>query len=370
MADLDAPPMHEDFARWYSVVSLGDDPPGRQARWQGVSSVVSNANRDTVEDLLRLAHGGLTAPKTAAVQELRKVFKASDDTFPMSGNLQELRVLAGACLVVMMELDEDPGPAAALSCTTSGLGDARRPDLPMDLEALGEAAIIRCSEARRKRPSLATHFAAQPPPLDFSQAAAKAKEQDWEAQVGPFELAANATRSALKQFARIQEEAIRAVDDFLRVQDEELDMLWWLTGQRSSDYRGAFSTIPPDARPLVLAKELADMTACLPGPPSICGILSRAGLKERKKIPITVAVNAAKAERLQRTIGELIPSPVSTPLHEAIKRQLETGKGQAWVPGWAGVTGLDAAYALSGLALGNLFYRERLLLTNGLVIDG
>ena len=365
MTDLDAPPMHEDFAGWYSVVSLGDDPRCRQARWQGVSSVVSNAARDTVEDLLRLAHGGRTAPRMAAVQEIRKVFKDTDDTFPMSGNQRELQVLAGVCLAVLMEMDEDPGPAAALSCTTSGLGDAWRSDLPMDLAALGDAAVIRCSAARRRRPSLAAHFARQPPTPDFAKAAAKAQEQNWESPGGPFELAATATRSAMKRFARLQAEAMRAVEDFLRVQDEELDMLWWLIGQRSSDYRRAFSAIPPDARPLVLAKELADMTACLPGPTSIWGLLSRAGLKERKKIPITVAVNAAKAEWLQITIGELNPSPVSTPLHEAIKRQLETPGGDAWVPGWEGVTGLNAAHKLSGLALGNLFYRERLLLTNG-----
>lgn len=370
MADLDAPPMHEDFAGWYSVVSLRDDPGCRQARWQGVSSVVRNADRDTVENLLRLAHGGRTAPRTAEVQEIRKVFKDSDDSFPMSGNQRELQVLAGACLAVLMAMDEAPGPAAALSCTTSGLGDAGRPDLPMDLAALGEAAIIRCSAVRRKRPSLAAHLGEPLPTLDFSKAAAKAQEQNWESPGGPFELAATATRSAMRRFARLQEGAIRAVDDFLRVQDEELDMLWWLIGQRSADYRGAFSTIPPDARPLVLAKELADMTACLPGPPSIWGILSRAGLKERKKIPITVAVNAAKAEWLQMTIGELHPSPVSTPLHEAIRRQLETPGGDAWVPGWEGVTGLNAAHMLSGLALGNLFYRERLLLTSGRVIDG
>ncbi|MOA64383.1 hypothetical protein D3C78_1904110 [compost metagenome] len=59
------------------------------------------------------------------------------------------------------------------------------------------------------------------------------------------------------------------------------------------------------------------------------------------------------------------PSPVSTPLHFAIKRQLETGPGEAWVAGWAAATGIDAQYALPGLTLGELFYRERLLVLFG-----
>jgi hypothetical protein len=56
------------------------------------------------------------------------------------------------------------------------------------------------------------------------------------------------------------------------------------------------------------------------------------------------------------------PSPLSTPLHAAIKRQLETGAGEAWVPGWAASTDVDATHTLPSLILGELFYRERLLL--------
>ena len=68
MADGDAPPMHEEFARWYSVVSMGDDHARRQARWKGVSSVVKTAVRSTIETLLRLAHHSRQTPAAAEVQ--------------------------------------------------------------------------------------------------------------------------------------------------------------------------------------------------------------------------------------------------------------------------------------------------------------
>ena len=73
-------------------------------------------------------------------------------------------------------------------------------------------------------------------------------------------------------------------------------------------------------------------------------------------------MNAADSTWLQGLVDEVNPSFLSTPLHEAIKRQLETGAGDAWVAGWAATTALNDDYALSGLALGNLFYRERLLM--------
>ena len=360
MADVDAPPMHEDFARWYGAVSLGGDQPRRQARWEGVSSIVRDADRNTVEGLLRLAHGSRQAPAAAVVKAIRQAFKATDDAFEMSGNDRELQILAGASLAVLMETNEDVGAVAALSATTAGLGGARQPDLPMDLSALGETAIIRCGETNRRRPSISAALSSEPLKLDFEKAAtALVEDQSWENVPAVFKLVADTTLVAIKQLAKTQ---ASTVDRFLRVQDEELQMLWWLIVQRSSEYDCAFDAIPTDARPLVLASELAHNTQFLPGPPSVKGILSRAGLKEHQEVPITAAANAANSEWLQRSIGEENPSFVSTPLHAAISRRLETGSGEDWVAGWAAITGVNKDHALSGLVLGNLFYRERLLL--------
>ena len=360
---VDAPPMHGDFARWYSAVSLGDDQARRQARWTGVSTIVNDADRNTVEALLRLAHRSRQLPANAAVQSIRQAFKAADDAFEVRGNERELQVLAGACLAVLMESVEEVGAVAALAATTSGLGGARKPDLPMDLVLLGEEAIVHWSEHNRKRPSLRTDTPIVPPTVDFAKAVVKVREQpqSWENVALAFTLAADATRHAMKQLAMRQAEAEIAVDHFVRVQDEELQMLWWLMGQRSIEYDCAFEAVPADAQPLVFARELADSTEFIPGPPSVKAILSRAGLKERKKVSITVAINAAKPEWLQAQLIENDVSPISTPLHEAIKRLLETGAGPTWIAGWAASAGINDDHALPGLTLGNLFYRECLL---------
>jgi hypothetical protein len=116
---VDVPPMHNDFARWYDTVSLGDDEERRKLRWKGVSNAVAEASKVSVEALLRLAYGTQHRPVAAALQAIRDAFKGADAAFGLSGNDRELQVLSGACLVVLMETDEDAGPMAALAATTA-----------------------------------------------------------------------------------------------------------------------------------------------------------------------------------------------------------------------------------------------------------
>ena len=362
MADADATPMHEDFPDWYGEVNLDPAPARLRARWKGISTLLRDADRDTVQGLLLLTHQSRHLP-AALLPKIRQPFKATDATFTMRGNDRELQILAASCLAVLIETDPNLGPFAALSATTSGLDGARHPNLPMNLAALGEFGIRRWGEAIRTRPALTTHANSEPPPLSFTELASKVTDQQsWEAVADALKLAGSTTQLAIRHAATRHAGTIQAFARFLSVQDEELQMLWWLTGRRSSDYDCAFDGISADARPFVLAKELADKTQFLPGPPSVKGILSLAGLNERQTISIPDAVNAAHSDWLQAAMGELQPCPVSTPLHEAIKRQLETGAGTAWVAGWAATTGVVDAYAPSHLSLGNLFYRERLLL--------
>jgi hypothetical protein len=355
----DPVPMHKDFARWYAAVSVEDNQARRDARWAAVTTITASADHKVVETLLRLACRSRQVPPVAAVQALRDAFKAADDTFEMKGNDRELQVLAAASLAVLMDTNRNTGARAALAATTAGLHGALKPDLPMDLAALGEAAIVRLGEANRVRPAMQ---GGDMPAFDFGQAAKKMKEvQSWEGAAQAFTLVGDAIGAATKNLAERQANMVRAFSRFFQVQDEELQMLWWLVGQRSFDYDCSFEDVPVQAQSLVFASELAKQTKFLPGPPSITGLLSRAGLKERKMVPITRAVNTAKAEWLRGVLGEREVSPVATPLHEAIKRQLETGAGDAWIAGWAASTGVNNNHELSALTLGNLFYRERLL---------
>jgi hypothetical protein len=362
MANAQSPAMHSDFPRWYGAVGLGEDEARWQARWAGLRAVVDETDRSDLEALLRLAFKTRQPGTAASVQKIRKAFKKADATFEMQGNDRELQVLAAVALAAIMDDGSALGAIAALSITTAALDGARSPNLPMALPVLADVALERIAEANRKRPSLNAPAVPDAPKIDFEKAATKAREHTGEAVAEAFTLAAASTHSAVSVMARRQASAMRALERFISVQDEELQMLWWLIGQRSEDLDRTFDQVPANTQPLVFAKELADSTVDLPGPASIKALLSRAGLKGRGKVSIATAINAADPSWLEGFMPQIEPSPVSTPIHYGIQRQTEIGDGDAWIAGWAAAVGVPATIAVAPLTLGLLFYRERLLL--------
>jgi hypothetical protein len=362
MAKAKVPPMSPEFARWYRSVDFGEDRERVERRWAGAVQLAANAGPADTETLVRLAFHTKQKPSNAAEARIRLVFRDVDELFDAQRNERELQILAGATLHIMMMKGDSAGGAAALSVSTAASGGGRIPDLPVDLVSAAEVAIETIADRNRKRPELSGHRLDEAPDIDFEKSAVKVRE-GWNQEhvAEAFELAADAARAAVATFARRHAGAAGDVARFISIQDEELQMLWWLIGGRSWDLDCGFSAITADAQPLVLAKELAGLTGLLPEPRSIKGLLSRAGISEQKRATIPNAVNACPPEWLRPLVEGLEPSPVTQPIHFAIKRKLETGEGEAWIANWTAVAGIDPAYALPTLVLGSLFYRERLL---------
>lgn len=359
-------PVHPDFARWYSSVGLGDEETRRKGRWIGVCLIVERAETPMVEALIRLAFKSKQLAQEALVKQVRAIFKEADETFEMQGNDRELQILAGSSLAVLMDSESDSAAYAALAVTTTAFDGARMSDLPMDLVKLAENSLVHIAVANRERPELDSFLADDESELEFDEPSEHVRQnQNFPGVAAAFGMVAETMGNAIKQIAERQTGALQAMDTLIQIQDEELQMLWWLVGQRSKDYKCSFGDLPADAQPLVFASELADATRILPGPPSAPAMLSRAGVKDRKKIAISSAINGADPAWLRQLIGDFNPSPVTMPLHYAIVRQLETGPGDTWLPGWAAATGVGNNLTLPGLTLGTLFYRERLLILLG-----
>jgi hypothetical protein len=361
MADQGQPPMHDEFPRWMRELDLGIGD-SLERRWAGVAGIIAESTPEDVEALVRLSFRTRAPAATTPVQKFRVAFRKADPEFPARGNDRELEVLAGACLVALLAQETPTSSVAALAITTAALGGARKPKLPMDLVGLAEAAIVDLTESNSQRPDLSQHIPTGAPKVDFNAAATKVEQQfDAAGVAAAFQLAASHTSNALAIAARRQAAAVRAIHTYCKHQDEELQMLWWLVGQRSWDFNCAFDAVPADVQPLVFAKELATLTEFLPGPTAVKALLSRAGLRERRTLVLKEAVNGADPTWLGKLVENDDPSPVTQPIHFAVKRQLETGAGEAWVSGWAAATGIKADHTLTPLTLGHLFYRERLL---------
>src|SRR5207237_25124 len=93
------------------------------------------------------------------------------------------------------------------------------------------------------------------PKIDLTAAGAKAKEGGESLGVA-FTTAAEVISTAWLDYAKKAQATLDGVSAQLKAQDEELEMLWWLIGSRSTSLDCAFSDISPTAAPFILATEL------------------------------------------------------------------------------------------------------------------
>jgi hypothetical protein len=351
------PEMHPQFPRWYGGVDMEQARERASRRWEGIAAIVTTADEEGVEAMLRVAFRAKAPPAPAALETIKTAFKAADDFFETSGNAREMELLCGCCLAVLMEQSTDLAAYAALGVTTAGVDGARIPELPMDLTQIAEHAIAKNADERRVRPQLGVHDSTEQINATLATARAGLQQTD----VAGVATTVGCVMDAVSALSQNVSDTFDKLANFTALQDEELEMLWWLFGRRSDELCQSFEDIAPNARPLILAKELAAATRFRPGPRSVEGILERAGLKPSDSLTIPDAVNSCDVTWLTLLGTGIEHSPLTQPIHFAIDRKLETRDDSSWIPGWAGACGVDASHSISSLSIGNLFYRERLL---------
>ena len=348
------------FYAWAKEFQLGEGSEALNQRWRAISSFADNADGADVEALVRLAIGSRHAPAPEWIATLEEAFREVYPAFTANSNARELQVLSACCLLLISEdPSNDAANLAALAGATASVAGLRKSSLPGDLQQAANQALrsLYLCAARRPKPETGSQYK----PL-FAAAVQKAIGQPDIATVIEALAQASATvTSAVNGNQAETQSTFDALVHRLDQQDEELQMLWWLIGERSEDLDCSFGDIADAARPLVLAKELAGHTLLPPGPPTVRALLSRAKLSGKGKVTVVDAVAAAPIEWLRSQVAPKAASPVTQPLHLAIARQLETGPGKAWVAGWAAATDLPQDAALPHLTLAELFYRERLL---------
>jgi GTPase-associated system helical domain len=360
MTTQQVPDMDPNFARWYGDVSMEDSKA--QARWIGLNQATASPNRATVEVLTRLAFdtrasaGGYKEPALAEkLKSFHAAFQAADSDY--EPKKRESQVLAASALVQLFRSYS----LAPLAVTTASFDGARTLDLPMNLVGMAEQAIETLSTSRRVRPDFSKlkvsvqDFAYQP---DFAGVQPN-DPQTWKPLFVGMTTAVNAS---IKAAAFGVNASVDTMSGYMRVVDEELQMLWWLLGERSLDLDLPFDKVDNAMQPLVFARELAVRTVSSPGPVAIAALLARSGLKSRGKLPVAVATNAVLAEWATAAIDKLATSPVTTPIHFAVDKRVEAGAPDAWSAHWSALCGLAADSSLSPLRLAELFYREHLFL--------
>jgi len=361
MSENQAPQMSDDFIKLCQTISLGEDKDLYQKRWTGVLAIIKEINPQDIETVIRVVFRSKQPPDKETLNRIRQRFKVADDLFLLSGNDPELELMCAAILINLFERMGKNASLAALAVTTTAMNGARKPAVSIDLVGRAEESLNKNARSVRQRPDMGKLLSVAAPKLNFTDVISKV----------PNPIETTGVIAALNSVSEVIQKNINGIhtqsskimselNRYIAVQDEELQILWWLVGGQSWSKNQPFSEVAANSRPIIFAKELADFTRVYPGPEGIRGILSRTGLQNDIEITIPDALNACDKEWLSLLLNDASPSAVTLPIHSAIARKIETGDSESWIPGWIASAGLPKKTKLSMLTLGELFYRERL----------
>lgn len=357
--------MHQNFADWYQPVTFGHDRETLDSRWQGVEAALNDMKYEMIMELIRFVFSRELNSHELFASTFRQYFKDADPTFALTGNDKEVLTLAG-CVLAMYCINDDYIVEIALAILAASACEIRT--LAIDIDLLGmanERVHVSGIEARRRpemsSPAIAGNKAA------FAKAVSPLEEE--EGKVQGFAEAAEAIKNigniSLSHFNALQSMSVQIVkiQKVLRVQDEELQILWWLTGEWSSMWDCSFNDIDPKAKPILLGEDAASMTTEFSEPPSLKSVFSRIGLNGTTKLSIPVAVNACGVEYLGTLSQSSATCSTILPIHFAMVRAKETGGDDSWVAAWRTITGIKATSKVTPLELAIQVHRERKLMS-------
>lgn len=348
--------MQDEFTGWYASMSFQQDASFTARRKAAIEAYVKAVTKSSLALLARLAFRLKPQMGSPEVAALRSAL-AGEVTSPGD---EELIMLSASALAAAMDSESDAVTALAAtvvaSVSCSGLRELQQ---PMDLVGLSSNALRRLSETSRRRPSLEqTKFVA--PTVDITDAALQQALTDENIQNAVQALVV-ATNAAISTMARRQRAFEAGVQKYVNIQDEELDILWWLEGGHSFDLGLDFSKAAPAHLPLAIARELAGLTKVLPGPPALSSLLSRTGLLDAPPQSIPDGVQGMPESWLSQAASSLAIDSVSatlTPILFAMQRRHEVEGKDDWIAAWCTTTGLAREAKLSPLQFAVAAYRE------------
>jgi hypothetical protein len=380
--------VHRFFADWYRVAAIEPHPETLEKRWDAIQRTVRDLDVADALEVVRLFYGSPRClPRFA--ERYRDAFKSRDVTFPMRDNEAELRVLAGATIVAL--LDSRPGSVADVTALATVCADCRGLRLGERLaDMLGEArrylwsrsAALRLAKEAKPLPPPTLDVASLLEPFQSVLEAKQTRDPDFEgvldqmpapgarARPGPgLEITVKALQSLATAITEVAVAAAEAASEQarrLQLHREEVNVLWWLFAEHSRDLGQRMASLPLPAACLVTGKELADLIEVLPGPLAAAGVLDRMlRAVERELRPTTTlheAVNSAPREWRAGWLASADCERVEDlcPVLCSVRRSLETSGPDDWVPPVKTVTGVDLLGGVTPLDLAVQAYEEKL----------
>jgi hypothetical protein len=351
--------MHKDFGEWYRLVAIEPDDAMLQKRWCA-------ATEDEVSQMLDIVRLflGQSPSQPEVAQRFIDMLRKHDAAFPQRNPL-ELQVLAGAAAANCITTDKDDstrGMTVALAVAAGSFAAARPAMKLAEIADLTRNQLLDMSWRRRRRASGSLED------LAADQSIAKALETFSKAPFGDWNQVRAAVTAVFQDLWTTIEglqNAMVDMDQDLTRADEECNMLWWLEGGCSRDFRAPWASTQREGVPVIAAKELGDLTVVLPGPhvaqALLHGVLSRVGLDT---VSIADAVNKVPLDWLKPCLDSRRMSRASdlTPVWLALKHRAAANDDRAWQAFFEKTVGVDPAKQIKADDLAGQVYLEALFL--------
>ncbi len=352
--------MNPKFAEWYQLAHLQADHESLQRRWSGIETFVKTLKPAATYELVRLFYG-LARRDAETYAAFESALRGADNAFVSTGRELEVTILAGATLASTFEKSGTVSITSALGLVVASFQGQRAAPIPGIVQ---DALQFLANESAALR--------------DVAGVASKTTEvpkDAIEAVVAAFN--ANTPPTAVEPWTKIinsQIAQIRTLNGQVSLLDkryqllrEESDILWWLTGESSRIADDAFSELPAAVVPILIGRELADLTKQLPGPVAVEAfagrMLTRTQKEVKKPLQFAQAVNALERtlrEQWQQAYGAHAALDLC-PVFYACSSSLTVEAAKDWYPAFKTAQRLDATVKLPPLALARQTYLESLL---------
>jgi hypothetical protein len=344
--------MNNLFSDWLRQSGLNVQDRPLAEWWEGLEIYCSGMNRSTLGALLRFAIAKKPTEKDVPTG-FREALKDKDEAFPMRENLFELQQLAISTLRNLYdaaEVTDDQACTAALGIICGAFGRNPGPTYMEHAQKASEFLAHSADELRiRKEPKLSSDTTA-----DIEKNLSNTKD------FNEFKnLAAPITSSMLS--------SLNILTRRLRLQEEEINMLWWLFGEYSRERKSHFRDLGAGEAAIVAAKELADLTTFPPGPVSFEGILCKALAPDTldRKINLAEVINSLNREwraSIAESVKSLVNEMTVCPLHLMIMKALEADSDKDWPVLFRAACDVSTSLKVAPRAISVQFYYERMYL--------
>lgn len=309
--------IHPKFAHWLSLAKITPGDETIRKWWSAIDTFVPA--REDIVNLVTLAKE--LDPSLVRDTKFLKAIQTADASFLPSYSIG-LAVLAATKLYVLIDADADQVSDFATLLTAVSISTLEKhPAHLLDLASLAESKISDWSRDRAEWDLLVDHDA--------------------------------------------EDVEIEQLRKLVAVTAEESNLLWWLFGRHSKDTKQPLSELSTAGLPLIVGKELADLTTILPGPVGIIAFADRALSDAAKSSAGTVVLEQTVKALPSSWIDSFIKA-WGTPAFGhlcRVSQAIAASKDVAatkWPAVFSKTTGWTKGQKLEANQLANLFYRERL----------